>query len=163
MCIRDSLNSIPGPQDPNLSAMVSAVRQYFEPFLSLLLYLCSPDAEWAGPGGAARPQRASTKDIRRARYARASAEPRLWVSGQGLGTLLRRERPATGSHQSEHTGRKRPTPYYRRPHWTTVWTGPKGQQTPESRWIRPLWIGGTAEQTAAPIKLHRAGKPRSGN
>lgn len=99
--------------------------------ISCMLYLCSEAAEYSGPA----PRQPTRQDVRRAQYHRKNPD-QVYVIGKRLGETLRRDHRAASS--SSAGGEK--SAHLRRPHWTTVWIGKRGQQQPAPRWIPPLLI-----------------------
>lgn len=115
--------------------------------VSVLLYLCGPAPEYAGP----RPQGVTAQQLRRMRHG-SRQDPALYVMGQGIGAQIRTGRAAPSG--AEGGGEKRP--HWRGPRWTTVWTG-KGKQVPEVRWepgmlIRADRLGEDAPMVVRPVR-----------
>lgn len=108
------------PQPGDLLAYQMAV--------ALLLYLCSDDREMKASAGG-----------QRARERRSRAKPTLVDVGFEVGPKLfaaRRESAAAAGTADGGTKR----PHIRRAHWHTYWTGPRGQQTAEVRWLHPILV-----------------------
>lgn len=107
------------------------------PLLSLLLYLCSDDADYAGDRKPVRPKPVKTN---KGTKIIAPEAPTVWDVGMRIGAALRaagdveRGEPGEGSHAS-------PRPHVRRAHWHTYLTG-KGRTLPVVRWVSPVLVGG---------------------
>lgn len=115
-----------------------ASRELLPKILSLLLYLCSDQADYPRPD---RPQAKRTKQGWRLFPAKA---PLTWDVGLRIGAALRRhaetasEAPASTGDPRTHA---RPRPHIRAAHWHLYWTGPRsGTQNPVVRWIPPTGI-----------------------
>jgi hypothetical protein len=115
-----------------------AGRDLFPKILSLLLYLCSDQADYPR---SERPRAKRTKQGWRLFPAKA---PMTWEVGLRIGAALRRHAetashaPVTANEPGTHA---RPRPHIRAAHWHLYWTGPRsGPQTPLVRWIPPTGI-----------------------
>jgi hypothetical protein len=120
---------------PSLGPVPVELRQALEPLLSLLLYLCSQNAEIGdGSRAPANPQPKRTKKGWRLFPA---AKPAVWDVGVRIGSALRRataqsSAPGDGAHAS-------PRAHIRRAHWHTYWTGPTdGDRTARLKWLPPI-------------------------
>ncbi len=106
------------------------------PLVSLLVYLCSENAEF---GSGTRPTRPQPKNTKRGPRIFPADKPTTWAIGVRMGAALRREyrnedsQPQGGSHAS-------PRGHIRRAHWHSYWTGPRTSdaRTLIVRWIPPI-------------------------
>jgi len=112
------------------------VAEVVRPLLSLLLYICSDDADYAGD---ARPVRPKPKKTNKGMRLVAPDAPVLWDVGVRIGAALR---GATRAAESEPEGgtHASPRPHVRRAHWHTYLTG-KGRTTRALRWVSPMLVG----------------------
>lgn len=135
---------LPRPAGPDDAS--AALRAVVEPFVSLLLYLCSDQADYTPPE---RPRPARTKAGPRLFPA---AGPTTWAVGDRIGAAIRAAREAGGAPRPAGAGGT-VKPHPRRPHWTTVWLGPRsGRQVPAARWIPWLMVHqALADQQAMPV------------
>lgn len=109
------------------------------PLISVLLYLCSEDAEMRPTRGRGpvRPAMKRSKD----------GEPRMppakalevWETGYGLGALLR----DAIARNEEGGGSVRP--HVRRAHWHSYWRG-EGRSERIVKWLSPILVGGGPEK-----------------
>jgi hypothetical protein len=104
------------------------------PLISLLLYLCSQNAE-IGDGSCypANPQPTKTK-----RGLRMFAPDKFttWDVGVRLGAALRAARAKGSDAGGTHSG---PRPHVRRSHWHGFWTGPKSAERKINlKWLPPI-------------------------
>lgn len=114
-----------------------------QPYLSLLLYLCSeePDIDYSRLSNhwPSRPRPAHTKH---GYQLFPAAAPRVYEVGREIGRQLREADPIphgdpTGRHMRAHI---------RRAHWHGYWLGPRtGPQKFVYRWLHPLLVGGQPE------------------
>lgn len=99
------------------------------PLVSLILYLCSDDAEIVDPKRVGRRPTYRHPD---AKPGKPAPHPTVWQVGRGLGERLREARERMG-----------PKAHVRRAHWHGYWTGPMaGPRTLELRWLSPILVGG---------------------
>jgi hypothetical protein len=122
--------------------VVQESRRRLEPFVSLVLYLCSQTAEYCDAmGGTARqPSIPQPQRTRHGVKEFPASSPRVWEVSYRLGDLLLRARaqadaPASGTHAS-------PRPHVRRAHWHTYLKGPRAQEQQRVlRWLLPIAVG----------------------
>lgn len=109
-----------------------------EPLVSLLLYLCSQNAEVGD--GTRSPQNPAPKRTKQGWRLFAADKPTAWDVGARIGAALRRAYHAaeTGQAQTDESGRAMPRAHIRRAHWHGFWTGPKN--TPEERKLALHWL-----------------------
>lgn len=120
-------------------------RQLWQGVLSLLLYLCSKGPDYPS---AARPQRATPQEVRRACHT-TGKEVRRWVLGHRTAQAMRQSREQALTPASGH---REMLTHWRGPRWTVVWTG-KGKQTPEVRWEPGLLVRADRLQEGAEQRI----------
>lgn len=101
--------------------------------VNLLLYLCSPEAEYRG---GERPKRPEPVKTRRGTRLFPASEPRVWHVGEETGARLRQASAARRTPEE----RNAPRPHLRRAHWHTYRTG-KGREGYRVRWLHPILVG----------------------
>lgn len=112
------------------------------PLVSLLLYLCSEEPDYAGDDRPRIPR--LTKTAKGMRMPTADA-PRTWDVGLRIGAAIRaaREVPERADEGGQFDGNgvahRRPRGHLRRAHWHTYWTG-KGKAVPALRWLFPMMV-----------------------
>lgn len=115
------------------SSVSGRLLPHLEPLLSLLLYLCSTNAEIGD--GSRQPGRPCPTKTKKGWRLFPAEQPASWNVGVRLGTALRaayREagEVAGGSHA-------RPRPHIRRAHWHTYRIG-KGRAESRLKWLPPI-------------------------
>jgi hypothetical protein len=114
-----------------------ALRQTVEPIVSLLLYLCSSNADLP-----ARPERPRPKRTKAGWRLFPADKATTWDVGERIGAALRRAYQQSETDQraiDPQTGRARPRAHVRRAHWHTYLTG-AGRQTRTLKWIPPIAV-----------------------
>lgn len=110
----------------------AAARSVFGPLLSLLLYLCAPDADYE------RPERPQPKRTKAGWRLFPADRPTTWEVGVRLGAALRR------AYQAEQTGTatgRTVRPHVRRAHWHTFLAGPRDSARERRvKWLPPLAV-----------------------
>ena len=116
--------------------------------ISLLLYLCSDEPDYATER---RPRIPREERGKRGDRIKAAQAPIVWDVGVRIGSVIRKSRetqpaePQGGSHAS-------PRPHLRRAHWHLYWTG-QGRTVPRVKWLSPLLVGGDGVvPTIHPVK-----------
>lgn len=106
---------------PNRTIVATeSFRPIIEPMVSLLLYLCSQNAEIGD--GSLRPANPTPKRTKSGLRLFAPDKPTTWDVGIRLGTAIRRAQSAeNGSANGTHAG---PRPHIRRAHWHGFRSGP---------------------------------------
>jgi hypothetical protein len=105
--------------------------------VSLVLYLCSENAEIRNGGGDQRvPGYPKPKKTKKGLRIYAPDKPTHWEVGFRLGAALRRSAPG----ESEGVGgtHARPRPHIRRAHWHSYWVGK--WDDPEARRVVLKWL-----------------------
>lgn len=122
-----------------LGIAIERASKAIEPFISILLYLCSdaPEIDDRKPGQS--PSYAHATKTKNGWRFFPPPKPKYIQVGQSLGAQLRQAANSTGEPGTE----KRP--HLRRGHWHGYWTGPlKGDRKFIYHWISPLIVGGGA-------------------
>lgn len=116
------------------------VRAWVEPLISLLLYLCTRNAE-IGDGTQKRPTTPLPKRTKQGWRLFAADRTTTWDVGVRLGAALRRAYHAAETGQvANHVG---PRGHIRRAHWHGFWTGPKTDpdiRKFDLRWMPPIAV-----------------------
>ena len=107
-------------------------KKIITPIISLTLYLCSKNAEFAN----GRPERPRPKKTKRGWRMFPPDKPRTWDVAVRLGSAMR------SYYNSEQVGsaglHNSPRPHIRRAHWHSFWTGPKND--PDNRRVVVKWM-----------------------
>lgn len=109
------------------------------PFLNLVLYLCTVNADFGGQRHPTRPQAKRTKNGWRLF---PPDNPTVWEMGSRLGSALRASQESSQAASAINTesgdnGRARPRAHVRRAHWHTYLTG-EGKTNPILKWLPPI-------------------------
>lgn len=123
-------------------AMVEYYAKLVRPIISLLLYLCSQDADISGRGKPGNPQPVRTR--RDGLRLFAADGPRTWDAGVRLGAALRRAYQAAEIGDDGASNRS-PRGHVRRAHWHGFRSGPMKAQdgvpiTAEKRRFDVRWL-----------------------
>jgi hypothetical protein len=117
----------------NMAGLVS-------PLVSLLLYLCSQNAE-IGDGSRA-PHNPEPKKTKRGTRIFQADQPTVWDVGVRIGAAIRRAQESEREpSQAEPGHHATPRPHIRRSHWHSFWTGPRAQadmRKIELKWLPPI-------------------------
>ncbi len=126
------------------------------PLVSLVLYICSTNAELVSKDGRLKPNRAKPKKIKKGLKFFPANKPADWDVGLRTGATLRAARnfSESSSGASTKTG-KSVIPHTRKAHWHTYWTG-KGRAKPEVKWINMTLVN--AEKAGVSPTLHKVKK-----
>lgn len=113
-----------------------------EPLLSLLLHLCSANAEIGSDARKPRNPKPVMKSNGKKKIL-AAGNTRVWEVGERAGAAIRsgREAPRRSGERSS-TGASSPKrPHVRRAHWHGYWYGPRdGERVFQLRWIPPTLV-----------------------
>lgn len=132
--------------------------------LSLVLYICSTNADLAVAGSSREPTRVLRKKTKQGLRYFPADKPTVWETGWRIGAALRSARARiANSTASEETGIKK-APHTRKAHWHTYLTGAGSKKDPSKavrvlRWISPLLVGVSDPQ--APVVVHRVNRPKT--
>lgn len=142
-----------GPLRPE---SVDIIRTWVEPLCSLLLYLCSQNAEIGADGK--RPVNPQPTRTRHGPRLFPADRPTTWDVGVRLGAALRAAYAAK-SQEEQETGSSHASPraHIRRAHWHGYWTGPKDK--PEARTLMLKWLPPIAVNLADPGDLPATVRP----
>jgi hypothetical protein len=122
-----------GVGQPGSADLADALYRCAEPFVSILLYLCSTAAEWAGE----RPRHPVPKRTKRGLRLFPPDKPRVWEVGLRLGAALRIAYQAEGAPAPQETHAS-PRGHIRRAHWHGFWTGSGEARRLDVRWMPPI-------------------------
>jgi len=116
---------------------VEDISAQIQPFLALVLYICSDEPEIDDPEyPSEKPARPRPKKTKRGWRLFAPDKPRIWSVADTLGENLRRNHVEGGSL----TGRSL-RPHVRRAHWHGFWTGPReGERKFHYKWLPPMLV-----------------------
>jgi hypothetical protein len=116
------------------TGLAKPLSEAVEPLISLLLYLCSQNAEIGD--GRHLPANPKPKKTKRGPRIFAPDKPTTWDVGVRLGAALRQARAAGETGDGVHAG---PRPHIRRAHWHGFWSGPKAANRKFSlKWLPPI-------------------------
>ena len=134
---------------PDLGTRLSeTLEPYIEPFLSVVLYLCSKSADYGGGAGPGRPRPTKTKQGFRIFPPDA---PHIWNVGVRIGSFIRSSDSEQEGREGRHSGVR---PHIRRAHWHLYYHGEKRIQA-QIKWLPPIPVNvheDTAEVLPAVIK-----------
>ncbi len=140
--------------NPEILAQVSKV---YEPFVSLLLYICTINSEIGD--GTRQPTKPRPKKTKKGPRLFPPNRVTTWDVGVRMGAVLRKaQETVTPEETGEATPKQRsnPRPHIRRAHWHGYWTGPRdGEQKFILKWVPPILVGGSEEEkpvTIRPVK-----------
>lgn len=138
----------PVEYDKESREAVQSIADDVQPFVNLVLYLCSVNADF----GSKRPSHPIRK-LRKGKV-QAATEPRIWDVGVRVGSAIRgakaedsKEIGDTGTHAS-------PRPHFRRAHWHHFWKGPRNdpdKRTLTLKWLSPIPVGFKEDETEGPV------------
>lgn len=130
---------------------------HIDPLISLLLYLCSENAELGD--GTQHPVNPAPKRTKRGGRLFAPDQPRIWDVGQRIGAAIRKAHLTLPTDAAEpetaptSSDRATPRPHWRRAHWHTFWTGPKdGARIARVKWLPPMPVGLDGQEL--PVVVH---------
>lgn len=124
-------SSVPG-------GMANALQLIVEPLVSMLLYLCSQNAEIGD--GSRRPTNPVPSKVKTGKRLFAPGHATTWDVGVRLGAALRRADDAAGANGLTEDTHARPRPHIRRAHWHGFWNGPmeSKSRTYSVKWLPPI-------------------------
>lgn len=123
------------------NALVADTAENITPLLSLLLYICSVNADIQGEGNN-KPAKPQPKKTKRGKRLFPPAKVSTWDVGVRMGAALRRVRESDSEKTNTdtiHGERSSPRAHIRRAHWHLFWTGPRsGEQKAIVKWLPPI-------------------------
>lgn len=136
----------------------SQMDRFYQPVLSLSLYLCDQSAEMRS-GPLLRPVLPQLTKTKKGPRMFAPSQPRQWDVAFRLGARLRHARdqaPPRPPTVGPAVDRKAASPHVRRAHWHTYLVG-KGRTVPRVRWLHPILVNATDFDDLIPT-IHPVGK-----
>lgn len=105
------------------------------PLISLILYICSTNAEMINKDGMLKPNKPQAKKIKKGKKFFAAKSTMAWDVGLRIGATIRSAQSSAYSPSNSDSTEKRRSPitHPRTSHWQTYWTG-KGRTRPEVKW-----------------------------
>ncbi len=130
----------PNPLTKQLTEQERAMEMKEVPSLvSLVLYLCSENAEIRQSGGGdRRPAYPQPEKKKKGLRLYAADRPTHWEVGYRLGAALRRASTERGSADDPTGSHARPRPHIRRAHWHSYWVGKWND--PDARTVVLKWL-----------------------
>lgn len=140
-------------RDPGWDDYARTLAKNVRPMLSLLLYLCSVNADMDAAWATRTPPRIKRhKGVDRTYPPDASS---VWSVGVRIGAALRRARALAAQDPQEPPEptsaqvRARPRPHIRRAHWHGYWTGPRKSPSFSLKWLPPIPVAMAEPDTIA--------------
>lgn len=116
-------------------SVTSMLMPIAAPLVSLLLYLCSEEADYQ------RPPALTPKKTKRGSRLFPPDRPSTWDVGVRIGAALRKGRVERDADSCVTGTGTRPRPHIRRAHWHTYWKGPReGERTALVKWLPPIAV-----------------------
>ena len=136
------------------NAYADATAPMIAPFLNLVLYLCSQNAEVNNAKNpTAKPENPKPTKNRHGEREFAAQEVRTWDVAIRMGAALRKAE-ASGMTEKEPSGEhSSPRPHIRRAHWHTYLTG-TGRSERTLKWLPPIAVNIDDENTDFPATIH---------
>lgn len=128
--------------------------KYYEPWVSVLLYLCSQAAEIRDTVGTNRqPKKPKSQPTKFGIKTYAATSPTAWEVAFRLGAALRtaqnREKEKIVNESEPHASLR---PHIRRAHWHTFWTGSRnGERQAHLKWLPPIPVNVSEENPTIPV------------
>lgn len=129
--------NIPEP----IEAEINNGAKGLTPFLNLVLYICSVNADFGRSGKPNHPSKGPTRKGK----LQVANEPRTWEVGVRIGPAIKRASATTEAEPGDRTHAS-PRPHYRRAHWHHYWTGPRNDPQRRNlilKWLPPIPVGMT--------------------
>jgi hypothetical protein len=144
---REAQRRAPDLAQPTPAALATHA-EHLAPLLSLLLYLCSDEADYP------RPPPPTPKRTKRGPRLFPPDRPATWDVGVRLGAALRQAHRARDPEPEASGTGPRPRPHIRRAHWHTYWKGPReGARTAHVQWLPPIPVN-LDDDIALPAVIH---------
>ena len=140
--------SLDGLNPTQIAAHMENLEQHLteeiSPILSLLLYLCSNQAQFRDARGSGRqPQNPTATRTKHGMRWFAPSGSTVWETGFPLGTALQQAREKMATEEPGNTHRASPAPHIRRAHWHAYWLGPLNEPAKRKldvRWLPPIAV-----------------------
>lgn len=115
------------------------LREIATPAVSLVLYICSLNAEMRDACGSSRsPGRPRPTKTRSGPRWFPAEQPTVWETGWRTGAALQKAREARQATEPQGGTHASPLPHIRKAHWHSFWTGPRNE--PERQRIVVKWL-----------------------
>lgn len=147
------------PSDPTLwvdqserDVIEGHLKNFIPRIFSLLLYLCSENAEFRGTAGNSAPSKypAPTKTKKGLRFFPPN-QPAVWDTAWRIGASIRSFRDNTHASIENETGQVK-RPHIRRAHWHSFWTGPlNSERTIRIKWLPPISVNVDSAEDLIPV------------
>lgn len=123
------------------------ISSAIEPAVSLVLYLCTKNAEIQGQG---KPRNPKPKKTKKGWRLFPASKPKAWDVGVRTGAALRNAYHAQETEQTGTGSAKRP--HIRRAHWHTYWKGAGDEKQATLKWIAPISVNIDSNELPATIR-----------
>lgn len=149
---------LPSLTEEELQEAIKEMSSSVVPFLNLVLYICSVNADFGGN----RPVHPSRRPAGKKGKIIAADSIRTWDVGVRVGPALRKavtakqHVPSADGKESIKRTHASPRPHYRRAHWHHFWTGPRSKPAERKlilKWLPPIPVG-IPEFDEAPVVIH---------
>jgi hypothetical protein len=121
----------------NIDELKNEINQMIVPYINLILYLCSTNADFGDTKSSERPVQIRTK--KGFRFFPPN-KPRVWEVGFRIGSALRQAQISSEQISGQSiSDRHSPRPHIRRAHWHTYLTG-AGRSERILKWLPPIPI-----------------------
>ena len=131
---------------------VDDITDQIEPIISLVLYLCSVNAEIGD--GVIKPKNPVAKSTKNGMRIFPVEKPKTWDVGVRIGAALRRAYHQTETEHSLGVESEKNRPHIRRAHWHGFWTGPKNTEAERKlglKWLPPISINVVDSDNLVPV------------
>lgn len=146
-------HGVPEPLLNESIKMYQSVREITEPILSLLLYICSQNAEIRDLiGKNQKPQFPQPVKTKRGNRLFAADRTVNWECGWRTGSALRTGLESEKAEGGDSRDRNRPRPHIRRAHWHHFRVGPRTDSRLAVRWLPPIPVNVNSAENLIPTK-----------
>ncbi|WP_196160885.1 hypothetical protein [Reinekea sp. G2M2-21] len=122
---------------PMLTEATEVLSNDLQPFISLLLYVCSEGVQYTGHR---RPSNAPAKKTKKGWKLFAPPKPRYWELGKQIGNQLRKY-----ESDGHRVAGRTLSPHIRRAHWHLFWKGLRGEQSQFIKFLPPIFVAGESK------------------
>lgn len=147
-------------------ANLKAFRQELPKHLSLLLYICSENADVKHRfNDALTPRRPVAKKTKKGTRLFPAPGPQRWQVGVRVGAELRRGREQAESEAAAEGGGRSVRPHVRGAHWHLYWTGPRNEpdkRKPILKWLPPTYVNFDPSESEELPAVRKSVNPRKG-